>query len=69
MNDNVSRATFQRLEDLMREMGTLLLAFAPLEGALSSSPSRWFSLVFFLVLGAALFAAAVRSERRRIRVA
>lgn len=66
--DQVEQATRKRVEDFGREVGTLLLAFAPLEIALSEARRRWYVLLFFLILGAILFITAIASERRRIRV-
>lgn len=58
--------TRERLEDLLREIGTLLLAFAPLDVALSSErPNRWPILLLFLSLGMFFLAIALLAERRR----
>lgn len=53
----------------MREVGTLLIAFAPLDVALSEGriPAFWF-LLLFLGLGVSLFAGAIALERKRHRV-
>ncbi len=52
----------------MREVGTLLIAFAPLDVALSEGriPTLWFLLIF-LGLGASLFVGALVLERERSR--
>lgn len=50
----------------MREIGTLLMAFAPLDAAVSEGrlPTLWF-LLLFLGLGASFFIGALVMERRR----
>jgi len=53
----------ERLEDAMREIGTLLLALTPLDAALTENPGGF--LLLFLLLGASLFATAILIERRR----
>jgi hypothetical protein len=59
----------ERVEDAMREVGTLLIAFAPLDAAIAESRrvSR-ILLFFFLVVGIVLFGASLWLERRRSRV-
>jgi hypothetical protein len=59
----------ERVEDAMREVGTLLIAFAPLDAALTESRTVVRVLLFFfLLLGVVLFAASLWLERRRSRV-
>ena len=59
----------ERIEDAMREVGTLLIAFAPLDAALSERREHVaVFLLLFLGLGALLFVAALVLERRRNRV-
>jgi len=53
----------ERLEDAVREIGTLFLALAPLDASLSENPGRF--LLFFVVLGASFVAWAILNERRR----
>lgn len=53
----------------MREVGTLLIAFAPLDVGLNgASRDLTLPLLIFLVAGALLFVGAVALERRRARV-
>lgn len=55
----------QRLTDLIREAGTLLLAFAPLDYMLLPELDPM-SLFGFLVIGVCLFRLAVIREVRRL---
>lgn len=55
----------ERLEDVMREVGTLLIAFAPLDAALAESRSVTRALLFFLLMGVALFAGSLWLEGKR----
>ena len=60
----------ERIEDAMREVGTLLIAFAPLDAALSEGRGQMNTLAFLLLffgLGSLLFVGAVLLERRRSR--
>jgi hypothetical protein len=63
------RSAAERIEDAMREIGTLLLAFAPLDAALSEGrlPASAF-LLLFLGLGLSLFVGALAMERKRTGV-
>jgi hypothetical protein len=62
------KSAWERVEDGMREVGTLLIAFAPLDAAFSvASPHLVGLVLLFLCLGALLFVAAMTSERRRTR--
>jgi membrane protein implicated in regulation of membrane protease activity len=57
----------QRIEEAMREIGVLLIAFGPLDAAFSSeapAPVWW---LLFLFLGLALFVTALLTEWRRTR--
>ncbi len=60
----------ERLEDAMREVGTLLITFAPLDAALTESHSlaRVLLLFSFLLIGVVLFAGSLWLERRRSHV-
>lgn len=55
----------ERFEEAMREIGVLLIAFAPLEAAFSRGAGtlRW--LLLFLSCGLLLFIAALYFEGRR----
>jgi hypothetical protein len=54
----------ERIEEAAREIGVLLIAFAPLDAVLAE-PRRVPTLLFFVMLGVSLFAAALVMERRR----
>jgi hypothetical protein len=57
----------RRLEDLFREVGTLLLAFAPLDAVLwGDRPDRAELVLTFVSIGLALILASVFSELRRL---
>jgi hypothetical protein len=58
----------ERLEDAMREIGTLLVAFAPLDAALADQPGQGGRLLQFMIFGVLLFAGSVLLERRRSHV-
>jgi len=62
------RSIAERIEDAMREVGTLLIAFAPLDAALSEGrmPTAAF-LLLFLGLGLTLFVGALLIEKGRTR--
>jgi hypothetical protein len=55
----------ERVEDAMREVGTLLITFAPLDAALAEGSGVARAFLFFLVIGVALFAGSLWLERRR----
>ena len=59
----LERLIRRRLTDLYREVGTLLIAFAPLDYSLEPAAARW-TLVGFVVVGIALFALSVIHEAR-----
>lgn len=55
-------------EEILREIGVLLLAFAPLDAALGSDrPERWSIVLLFITLGISLIAGSLLSEQRRGR--
>ena len=54
----------ERIEDALREIGTLLVTFAPLDAAINRETNALSLLIFFLI-GIIVFAAAVLLERRR----
>ena len=56
----------ERIEDALRESGTLLMAFGPLDAALSRDGSSTGFLIFFLI-GLIVFLLALRLERSRCR--
>lgn len=58
----------ERVEDAMREIGTLLIAFTPLDVSLTETPHRG-TLLIFLVLGLSFLTGALLLERSRTRVA
>lgn len=56
----------ERLEEGMREVGVLLIAFAPLDAFMKpGEPTPWGILVFFVVAGILLFWLALVLEWRR----
>ena len=58
----------ERVEKGMREVGVLLIAFAPLDAFMKSGePTPWGTLVFFVVAGILLFWLALVLEWRRTR--
>ena len=58
----------ERVEDAMREVGTLLIAFAPLDAALAERPGRTGLLLLFMAFGVLLFIGSLLIERRSSRV-
>ena len=69
MPDQASvKSAGERVEDAMREIGTLLIAFAPLDAALNERREHVaVFLLLFLGVGALLFIGALVLERRRSR--
>ena len=69
MPDQTSvKSAGERIEDAMREIGTLLIAFAPLDAALTERREHVaVFLLLFLGLGALLFIGALVLERRGSR--
>lgn len=55
----------ERIEDALREIGTLLMTFAPLDAAINPAESGIRLLIFFVV-GVIVFVLALRLERRRL---
>jgi len=56
----------KRVEDVLREVGTLLVAFAPLDVALSAEKTKsWSSMLPFLSLGLLFLTIALVAEQRR----
>lgn len=56
----------RRTIELLREVGTLLLAFAPLDYMLQPQAELW-SLGGFIVLGSSLFCWSLLRELRRLQ--
>ena len=54
----------ERFGDAMREIGTLLITFAPLDAALNENRGAVRGLLYFLVVGFLLFAGSLWLERR-----
>jgi hypothetical protein len=67
-NRSETKAAFERLEDAMREIGTLLVAFAPMDAVLAEPGRRGLVLIFCLV-GVLLFMGSLWLERRDRHVA
>jgi hypothetical protein len=58
----------ERVEDLLREVGTLLLAFTPLDAVLwGERPERLALVLTFVLVGISLTMMAFYSELRRLR--
>jgi hypothetical protein len=58
----------ERIEDLLREIGTLQLAFVPLDSVLWNEHANRIALVLtFVLVGLLLIVLAFLSETRRIR--
>ena len=62
-----ARLLAERIEEGMRELGVLFLAFAPLDAVLSGRPFREYrwGLLMFLLLGILFSGVALLSEWRR----
>ena len=59
----------ERLENLFREVGTLLIALTPLDAVLwGDRPERGRLVLIFVIAGILLFELAVFSEHRRTHV-
>ena len=56
-----------RFEEAGREVGVLLVAFAPLDLAFSDTPARYSYAVLFVALGVLSFGGALWAETRRQR--
>ncbi len=54
----------ERIEDALREIGTLLMTFAPLDAALNRD-ANVLSLLIFFAIGVIVFLIALRLERSR----
>ncbi len=60
--------TRKRIEDFAREVGTLLVAFAPLDAALGSDrPGKWRLMLLFAGAGLMCVGGALIAEHRRER--
>lgn len=58
---------FRRIQELMREVGTLLIAFAPLDVALQGNAGSARVLGFFLGLGLIFYGGSLALEWRLSR--
>ena len=63
--DAAVKTAQERVEDAMREVGTLLITFAPLDAALAESSGMAGKFLSFVIVGVALFAGSLWLERRR----
>ncbi len=54
-----------RWEEFLRECGTLLVAFAPLDVILNERGQKWGWMLLFIAIGLCFFAIALISESRR----
>lgn len=56
----------ERLEEAMREIGVLLLAFTPLDATLNRAPGQpRGAILFFVALGLCFLGTAILMEHRR----
>ena len=62
MQRAASTKIWERSEEFVREIGTLLVALAPLDAVVDDVRVRWRWLLFFLVLGIFLFGTALFTE-------
>jgi hypothetical protein len=63
-----TRRPIDRVEDAMREIGTLILAFAPLDAVFSTDGGgRPRSVLLFILWGLSFFLGALLLEWRRVR--
>ena len=65
MNGSTGRTVEERIVEAMREVGVLLVAFAPLDAAFSGGPRALSWLLLFLSFGLLLFVGALVLERKR----
>jgi len=56
----------ERVEDAMREVGTLVMAFAPLDATFAEGDARVGRLLLFGAYGLLLFVGSLWLERRRV---
>jgi hypothetical protein len=62
------RRALERVEDAIRESGTLIVALTPLDAAFApNQEDRVFTGLILLTLGVVLFVVALHLERRRAR--
>jgi hypothetical protein len=65
---SASAKTRKRIEDFAREVGTLLVAFAPLDAALGSDqPGKWRLMLLFTAAGLLCVGGSLIAEHRRER--
>jgi hypothetical protein len=65
MDEARTRTVSERIVEAMREIGVLLIAFAPLDAAFSGGPGALRLAVAFFAVGLVFFAGAVVLEGRR----
>jgi len=63
--DAAVKTVQERVEDAMREVGTLLITFAPLDAALAEGSGIAGKFLSFVIVGVTLFAGSLWLERRR----
>ena len=61
------KTVVERVEDALREVGTLVIAFAPLDAAFAGGTDRVALLLLFAIYGILLFMGSLWLERRRTR--
>jgi putative exporter of polyketide antibiotics len=60
------RQALERIEDAVRESGTLIVALTPLDAAFApNQEERWFLALILMGAGVLLFGVALFLERRR----
>ena len=61
-----TRSVRERLEEALREIGVLLLAFTPLDATLNRAPGQpRGAILYFVAIGLCLFGVAILMEHRR----
>jgi hypothetical protein len=67
MGQQSTRTVAERIEEAMREIGVLLVAFTPLDAAFTPGAQMGGRWLLFLLIGILLFAMALLMERIRDR--
>lgn len=65
MSESFYVAPALRWEEFLRECGTLLVAFAPLDVILTDRGQKWGPMLLFVAFGLCFFAIALILESRR----
>ena len=67
MGEASIKSVAERIEEAMREIGVLLMAFTPLDAAFTPGARMGGRWLLFLSIGILLFVTALLMERRRNR--